>query len=132
MFTDKEKAFIQSQDTARIATVHADGQPDVSPVSFIFEDNCFYIGGKVNSTTRKYKNVANGNTKVSLVLDDVISEDPWLARGVKVFGVGEVVQRPQDYAKEPWLKITPSIHWSWGIHDDVFVDGYFFTRKIVW
>ena len=132
MYTDKELAFIESQDIARIATVDTDGQPDNSPVSFTFEDNCFYIGGRVNSTTRKYKNVANGHTKVSLVLDDVTSQEPWHARGVKISGVAEVVERPQDYAKEPWLKITPSIHWSWGIEAEVFVDGYFYTIKTVW
>ena len=132
MFTDDEKAFIKSQAIARISTVAPDGQPDVSPVSFIFEDDCFYIGGKVNSTTKKYKNVANGHTKAALVLDDVISNDPWRARGVKVFGIAEVVQRPQDYAKEPWLKITPTTHWSWGIEEEVFVDGFFRTRKVIW
>lgn len=132
MFTEGEKAFIQSQQIARISTVDSDRQPDVSPVSFIFEDNCFYIGGKMNSTTRKYKNVAAGNLKAALVLDDVISEDPWRARGLKVFGAAEVVQRPQDYAKEPWLKITPTVHWSWGIEEEVFVNGDFRNHKVIW
>lgn len=132
MFTDKEREFIRSQELARISTVDKDGQPDVSPVSFIFEDDCFFIGGKVNSRTKKVKNVLNGNAKVALVLDDVTSHDPWRARGVKVFGTAEVVQRPQDYAKEPWLKITPTVHWSWGIEAEVFIDGYFYTQKVKW
>jgi len=132
MFTDKERAFIESQELLRISTVAQDGQPDVSPVIFIFEGDCFFIGGKVNSRTKKVQNVANGGTKVALVLDDVISHDPWHGRGVKVFGIAELVQRPQDYAKEPWIKVTPTIHWSWGIEADPFIDGYFYTKKVVW
>jgi pyridoxamine 5'-phosphate oxidase family protein len=33
-FSDEEIAYLQSQPVAQLATVNADGQPDVVPVAF--------------------------------------------------------------------------------------------------
>jgi pyridoxamine 5'-phosphate oxidase family protein len=70
MFTEKETAYLKSQRLARIGTVSADLQPDVSPVGYEFDGEYFYIGGMNNKATRKYKNVADGNSRVALVIDD--------------------------------------------------------------
>ena len=44
-FTEEEVAYIRSQPLARVATVSADGQPDVVPVVFEFDGFHFVIGG---------------------------------------------------------------------------------------
>jgi len=93
MFTPQEIDYIKSQPLARIGTVSDDSQPDVSPVGFEFDGEYFYIGGMNNQATRKYKNVANGNTKVALSVDDLKSVDPWSPRGIRVFGTAEIVER---------------------------------------
>ena len=63
MFTEKETAYLKSQRLARIGTVSTDLQPDVSPVGFEFDGAYFYVGGMNNQATRKYKNVASGNSR---------------------------------------------------------------------
>ncbi|MCG5217984.1 pyridoxamine 5'-phosphate oxidase family protein [Streptosporangium soli] len=44
-FSEAEIAYLRSQRLARIATVSADGQPDVVPVGFEFDGTYVYVGG---------------------------------------------------------------------------------------
>lgn len=83
MFSGKELTYLKSQRLARIATVSNEGQPDVAPVGFEFDGENLYIGGLKQTKTYKYKNIASGNAKVALVIDDVESADPWKPRGSK-------------------------------------------------
>src|SRR5689334_859015 len=106
-FTDEEIAYLRSQRLARIATVDADGQPDVSPVGFEFDGTYFYIGGLDAANTRKYRNVAAGNAQVALVVDDLVSTDPWTPRFLRVYGTAEAVTRPGRFGPGPYLRITP-------------------------
>jgi PPOX class F420-dependent enzyme/OxyR family protein len=83
MFTEKEIAYINSQHLARLATVSKSGQPDVAPVGFRFDGKKFFITGFDITKTFKYKNVKAGNALVSLVIDDLASVLPWVARELK-------------------------------------------------
>jgi pyridoxamine 5'-phosphate oxidase family protein len=120
MFSDKEIQYINSQRLARIATVSAQLQPDVAPVGFDFDGQHFYIGGLQQEKTYKYKNVAIGNTKVALVIDDLESVNPWKPRGIKIHGLAEIVERQGRLGPAPYLKVTPERYWSWGIARPVF------------
>jgi len=44
-FTDEEIAYLRSQPIARVATLSADGQPDVVPPAFEFDGTFFWVGG---------------------------------------------------------------------------------------
>lgn len=120
-FTEEEIAFMRSQPLARIATVGNDGQPDVVPVGFEFDGTYINIGGYQPGTTRRHHNVLAGNTKVALVIDDLVSTQPWTPRFLRVYGTAEVVEGGQ-----PYLRVTPKISWSWNLsgqpfsHDDSF------------
>jgi len=52
-FTEQEVAYIRSQRLARVATVGADGQPDVVPVGFEYDGTRFWIGGLNPTTTHR-------------------------------------------------------------------------------
>ena len=60
MFTENEIAYINSQRLGRIATVNADGQPDVVPIGYEFDGSIFYIGGRFLPQTRKFKKFSPG------------------------------------------------------------------------
>jgi pyridoxamine 5'-phosphate oxidase family protein len=124
MFTEKEVAYMKSQHLARIGTVSTSSQPDVSPVGFRFDGKYFHISGMKNKATRKYKNVANGNTLVALAIDDLESVDPWVPRGIKVFGTAEI-------AGDESLRIKPTISWSWNVEGPAMVDGRFIPHKTI-
>ena len=122
MFSAQEVAYLHTQRLARIATVSAHGQPDVAPVGFEFDGTHFYIGGLEMRKTLKYKNV-QGNPRVALVVDDVVSTTPWTPRGIKVHGRAEIVSRRGPGGPGEYLRITPEKYWSWGIEQPVFQDG---------
>ena len=132
MFTEKERAYLKSQPLARIATVSDSGQPDVAPVGFEFDGDYFYIGGMDNEATRKYKNVANGNQKVSLAIDDLKTVEPWKPRGIKIYGTAEIVEHKGYAGQGSYLRIKPGVTWSWAINGPSFQDGKFVVNKTRW
>lgn len=119
MFTEKEIAYIQSQPLVRLATVSSTHQPDVAPLGFKFDGEKFFITGFDITRTFKYKNVKAGNALVSLVIDDMVSVSPWMARGIKIHGRAEITEA-NGHAS---LIILPLRSWSWGIEDVAFKDG---------
>ena len=92
-FTEDEAAYLKSQPLARVATVDPDGQPDVTPVSFEFDGTHFYLGCWAPEQTRRFRNVKAGHAKVALVVDDLVSVDPWTPRFLRVYGTAELVER---------------------------------------
>jgi pyridoxamine 5'-phosphate oxidase family protein len=131
MFTEKEIAYIKSQPLARLATVGKDDQPDNVAVGFEFDDPIFYVGGRFMQSSRKYKNVSHGHSKVALIIDDLASRDPWQPRGIRIFGEAEIVERDGRLGKGPYFKIVPTISWSWQIEGPTFIEGKFLPRRTV-
>ena len=115
MFTEKEVAYLKSQMLARLATVSETGQPDAVAVGFEFDGRHFYIGGYDLPATRKYKNIAAGHTRVALVIDDLVSVNPWSPRGIRIYGTAEIVEHKGRMGPGKYLRITPSVSWSGNI-----------------
>ena len=125
MFTDAEKAYLQGQRLARIATVSSDLQPDVAPVGFKFEDGRFYVGGFDRHRTRKYKNVVQ-NARISLVVDDLVAVEPWTPRGIRIYGQADIVPSPEE---GDLIRITVDVKWSWGINQPAIKEGKAISDK---
>ncbi|MEV4569957.1 PPOX class F420-dependent oxidoreductase [Nonomuraea sp. NPDC049419] len=133
-FTEEEIAFLQSQPLARLATVSADDQPDVVPVAFEFDGSLFWVGGSGESVlhTRKFRNVGQGRTKVSLVVDDMVSFNPFVARGVRVYGEADgPVERVGMVGPGHYLRITPTISWSWNMAGEPVGETWYEARRAV-
>jgi pyridoxamine 5'-phosphate oxidase family protein len=130
MFTEKETAYLKSQHLARIATVSEDGQPDVMPVGFEFDGQVFYVGGHNPTHTRKYTNIRAGNARVALVVDDLVSVNPWHPRGVRIYGKAEFVEREGQFGSGVYMRITPRVSWSWSVEKPAFTEGAFAVNKI--
>ncbi len=112
-FTAEELAYLKSQPLARLATVDADGQPDVVPVGLEYDGTYFYIGGHDPARTRKVLNVRNGHDRIAFVVDDLVSRNPWSPRFVRVYGTAEVIEREGRFGAGTYLRITPTVSWSW-------------------
>ena len=128
MFSEQEHQYVQSQPLARLGTVSAAGQPDVDAVGFEFDGNRFYITGYNLQGSRKYKNIAAGNQQVSLLIDDLASTQPWTPRGIKLHGTAHLTERNG----RPYIVITHTVSWSWGVEGSTFQNGKFTPKKIVW
>lgn len=131
MFTEKEIAYLISQPLARLATVDQDGQPDNSAVVFRLDGQTIIIGGMKMAATRKYKNVAAGNNKIAIIVDDLVSIDPWQPRGIRIFGTAEALDHGGPFGDGHQLRITPTISWSWNVEGPSMIDGRFAPHRTV-
>ena len=133
MLTEKETSYVKSQRLARIGTVTASGQPDVSPVGYDFDGEFFYVGDGENQNSRKFRNIINGNVHVAIAIDDVNPDDPDDIRGFKLHGNADLVKREKGYVgKGEYIRIKPVVTWSWGIEEPTFQDKKFVVNKIQW
>ncbi len=131
-FTSEELAYLQSQPLARLATHSSDGQPDVVPVGFEFDGTRFWVGGTGPSvlTTRKFRNVTAGNEEVALVVDDLVSFEPFVARGIRVYGrAGQPVEREGFAGPGSYFPITPVVSWSWNMAGEPAGDTWYESRR---
>jgi pyridoxamine 5'-phosphate oxidase family protein len=133
-FTDEEIAYLRQQPIARLCTLAADGQPDAVPVAFEFDGTFFWVGGSGESVlnTRKMRNVQAGSRTVALVIDDLVSLDPFIARGVRIYGDAEPpVERIGLVGPGYYLRITPTISWSWNLAGEPAGDTWYPSRRAV-
>jgi pyridoxamine 5'-phosphate oxidase family protein len=66
--------------------------------------------------SRKFRNVRAGTTKVALVIDDLVSVNPWTVRGLRIYGNAEiVVRREGQFGPGHYMRITPTVSWSWNL-----------------
>ncbi|MGI0080004.1 MAG: PPOX class F420-dependent oxidoreductase [Nitrososphaerales archaeon] len=108
-FTEKEVKFLKESKLARIATVSPSGQPHVVPVAFEFDGKYFYVGGYNLTKSLKFKNIQRNN-KVALVVDDLVSTDPWTPRFLLVRGTAEIVdEKKSGEDVDIYIKISPSV-----------------------
>ncbi|MEO3862937.1 PPOX class F420-dependent oxidoreductase [Acrocarpospora sp. B8E8] len=132
-FSDEEVAYLRSQSLARLATVSGDGQPDVVPVAFEFDGTDFWVGGGSTVVhTRKFRNVRGGQEKVSLVIDDMVSFEPFIVRGIRIYGrAGQPVERVGMVGPGVYVRITPTVSWSWNMAGEPVGETWYESKRTV-
>ena len=133
-FTEDEVGFLRSHGVAHFATVGAEEQPDVVPVAYEFDGAYFWVGGTGESvlSTRKVQNVRAGRRRVALVVDDLPTLDPFVARGVRVYGLADgPVERVGMVGPGLFLRITPQVSWSWNMAGEPVGTRWYETRRAV-
>jgi pyridoxamine 5'-phosphate oxidase family protein len=127
MFSAEEIAYLNTQRLARLATLNSGGQPDVVPVAFEFDGIGFWVGGGPTvADIRKIRNILAGRRLVALVFDDLVSLQPFVARGVRVYGrAGEPVQRVGMVGPGTFTWITPTTSWSWNLAGEPATDEWY-------
>ena len=117
--TEAERAYLQSQPLARLATVDRGGAPQNNPVGAFLDEETgdIIIGGHAMGASRKFRNVQR-NRQVALVIDDLVSPDPWTVRGLEIRGTAvalEDVDPPVPFMSREVIRITPTWVTSWGV-----------------
>jgi pyridoxamine 5'-phosphate oxidase family protein len=124
VFTDAEIGYMGEQTLGRIATVGPDGQPHVTPVTFIYneEEDAVDVGGVSFGKTKKWRD-AQDHPKVTLLIDDVLS-NPRRARALEIRGTTEAHEtggeeiNPRFPTFDPqFLRIRPTRIVSWGLEE---------------
>jgi PPOX class probable F420-dependent enzyme, MSMEG_5819 family len=121
-FTPAEAEYLAQQRLGRLATIAPDGGLQNNPVGFWVntETGTIDIGGFNLGKSRKFHNIER-NGEIAFVVDDLVSIDPWRARGVEIRGVAEALtdqapHRPGMSAEV--IRIHPRRILSWGIEPD--------------
>lgn len=84
--------YLASQRLGRLATAGPDHKPHVVPTSYRYnaELGTVDIGGHHVATTKKYRDV-QANPSAAIVVDDLVSTDPWTPRMLEIRGRAEAV-----------------------------------------
>lgn len=109
-YSSAELAYLTGERRlARVATVGADGTPNVTPVGMwtVADDHTIEVTGHDFDKTKKFRDVASTG-RAAIVVDDVLP--PWQARGVQVRGRAETIDAPR-----PAIRIYPDRVISWGL-----------------
>ena len=111
-FTDAEIAYLRGQPLMRFASASLSGRPDVAPVAFELDGDDILTSGFDIASTVRYRNIQE-NPRVTVVIDDLASVNPWSPRGVKIIGtcIIEAVGAGERF------RITPDVIISWAIND---------------
>ncbi|ONI72184.1 pyridoxamine 5'-phosphate oxidase [Kribbella sp. ALI-6-A] len=119
VFTQAELDYLAGQRIGRLATVSPAGQVENNPVGFFVDATAgtVTIGGHALGASKKFRNVQRGST-VSLVVDDLASIEPWVARGLEIRGTAAALtdhEPPLPYFSHEIITITPTKLVSWGL-----------------
>jgi pyridoxamine 5'-phosphate oxidase family protein len=99
LFTEKEIAYLKSQQLARIGTSSKSGRPDVAPVSFDADSEYVYVSGR----------------DLTFVVDDLKTMKPWAPRGIKMQGTADIVKHTGYMGPGTYIRIKPVNKRSWNI-----------------
>src|SRR5829696_3205520 len=110
VFTERELDYLSERQLGRIATV---GNPEQDSID---------VGGTDFAKTKKFRD-ARRSGRASIVVDDLVSTDPWKPRGIEVRGRAEAID-----GEQPLVRIHPERVVSWGIESDRL--GERFSRAI--
>ena len=111
-FTVAELEYLTSQPLMRFASASASGRPDVAPVVFEVDGSDIVTAGFDITHTVRYKNIQS-NPRVSVVVDDLSSVNPWSPRGIKIVGTAVI----EEFNGSPRFRISPEVIISWAIND---------------
>lgn len=122
-FTDRQRKYLEGQLLGRLATVGSGGRPHVVPTGFRLdvEEETIDIGGYGVEATKKFRDAAR-HPAVAFVVDDLLSVQPWHARGVEVRGEAQTFtqggERLGPGFGAAWIRIVPDRVVDWGLDDE--------------
>jgi pyridoxamine 5'-phosphate oxidase family protein len=113
-------AYLASQRLGRLATTGGDHKPHVVPTSFHYnaELGTIDVGGFRVASTKKYRDV-QANGWAAIVVDDLVSTDPWTPRMLEIRGRAEAIPAGGSALGpgfgEAFIRIFPTKINSYGI-----------------
>lgn len=111
-FTPAEIQYLKSQPLMRFASASPTGRPDVAPVVFEIDGDDILTAGFDITHTVRCRNIQS-NSRISVVVDDLASIDPWSPRGIKIIGNAVI----EEVNGSPRFRISPNVIISWAIND---------------
>ena len=114
-----EIAYLESQPLGRLATIQPDGSPQVKPVGLRYnaELGTVDVAGFSMSSSQKYRNVSRDG-RAALVIDDILSTQPFRVRFLEIRGRAEAVPGDDDGgADTAIIRLYPGRVLSFGVEE---------------
>ncbi len=120
VFTEAEIEYLNSQRLGRMATVGADGQPHIIPVTFVYNaaEDAVDIGGLRFGAGKKWRD-AQQNPRVTFLVDDSTGRS---ARALEVRAIvelhdsgGETINPRFPKFAPQFFRLRPHRVVSWGL-----------------
>jgi len=104
-FTAAEIQYLSEQRLGRLATVGPDGQPHISPVTFVYnpDEDTIDIGGMRFGEGKKWRD-AQYNPKVCFLVDESWGSG---AKGIEIRGVAELHETGGESINPRFPQFTP-------------------------
>lgn len=122
--SESELTYLNGQHLGRLATLGPDGSPQTRPVGFFVNTHLgtIDIGGHNLGRSQKFRNIRR-DARVSFVVDDLASIQPWAPRGIEIRGDAEALsgaEPPREGFSSELIRIRPRRILSWGIDSNAF------------
>ena len=120
IFTKNELDYLREPRLGRLATVDADGNPNVVPVGFRYnsETDTIDIGGHNITQTKKWRDAVR-HPRVAFVIDDVLP--PWQPRSIEILADAELLESGgEEFGRgfDPQIiRLHPVRIIAWGIDE---------------
>lgn len=76
------------------------------------------------------RNILSGRDRVALVIDDMVSFDPLVARAIRVYErAAEPVERVGLAGPGIYSRIVPTVSWSWNMEGEPLGDTWYEARR---
>lgn len=111
--------YLLSLRLGRLATIRPDGSPQNNPVGFRYNESLgtIDIAGHNMGASQKFRNLAK-EERVSFVVDDIKSLDPWQVRCLEIRGTAQALRGIESYipgGTPELIRITPERILAFGI-----------------
>lgn len=110
--TPQEIEYLGERRLARLATVGKDGVPHITPVGMWKYDatsGTIEVSGHDFAGTKKFRDVQLTH-RAAIVVDDLVSTDPWRPRGIEIRGHAQA-----EGGEAPLIRIHPDRVVAWGL-----------------
>jgi pyridoxamine 5'-phosphate oxidase family protein len=120
VFTAAEIDYLRGNGLGRLATIGPDGQPHITPVTYVYnaDEDTIDIGGVGFGGTKKWRD-AKGNPAATFLVDD---SDGKSARAVEIRGTAETHDTGGDRInprfpnfKPEFIRLRPRRIVAWGL-----------------
>ncbi|WP_306360780.1 PPOX class F420-dependent oxidoreductase [Nocardia sp. CC227C] len=118
-FTPAQIDYLRSQRIGRLATIRPDGSPQNNPVGYRYDEilGVIDIGGNRMGSSQKFRNLGK-EERVSFVVDDIKSVDPWEVRCLEIRGTAVALSDVEPYGpgmSREIIRIVPERVLAFGI-----------------